>query len=102
MFLLVKQVSLPNLKQAASSEAQKKVNIPVAEQAEAKPVEKQAEKPVEKKPKKEKVEKKGKDKNTGAGGTKQITHFLLVIHLNILFNTFRHGFNHFYFRQHLN
>ena len=66
----MKQVALPNLKQASSSEVQVKVEIPVAEQADIKPVNKQEEKPAEKKPKKEKVEKKGKEKNAGTGGTK--------------------------------
>lgn len=61
----LKQVSLPNLKQVASSGVQKKVEMPAAEQAEVKPVKKEEEKPPEKKPKKEKVEKKGKDKNAG-------------------------------------
>lgn len=65
----MKQVSLPNLTQVSSYEAQKKVDIPAAESAEVKPeVKEQEEKPAEKKPKKAKVEKKGKDKNAGTGG----------------------------------
>ena len=73
----VKQVSLPNLKQVASSGVQKKVEMPAAEQAEVKPVKKEEEKPSEKKPKKEKVEKKGKDKNAGKQGKKWLVKLQL-------------------------
>lgn len=61
----LKQVALPNAKQAASCEVQMMEQMAAAEPAEVKPTEKPEEKPPAKKPKKEKAEKKGKDKNAG-------------------------------------
>ena len=66
---LVKQVSLPILKQGISFTAQEKVEVPAAEQTEVKPEKQKEEKSMEKKPKKEKAEKKGKEKTTGTEGT---------------------------------
>lgn len=63
----MKQVALPNAKQAASCEVQMMEQM-AAEPAEVKPTEKPEEKPPAKKPKKEKAEKKGKDKNAGKEG----------------------------------
>ena len=70
---LVKQVALPNAKQAASCEVQMMEKMEAAEPAEVKPTEvkpteKPEKKPPAKKPKKEKPEKKGKDKNAGKEG----------------------------------
>ena len=68
----MKQVALPNAKQAASCEVQMMEQMAAAEPAEVKPTEKPEEKPPAKKPKKEKAEKKGKDKNAGKEGRNKI------------------------------
>ena len=74
----VKQVALPNAKQAASCEVQVMEQMAAAEPAEVKPTEKPEEKPPAKKPKKEKAEKKGKDKNAGKEGRNKYLRYELI------------------------